>query len=1674
MALSFVLTLCMLFACVNVGTIDADASDNYNSGTWKVLYVTGNEEIAYGVWDVDFTFTIDQSKLDGNDLKLYVIDWTPNPQAYYGNQTQVNCNNTDVTLPSDAQEGSKYIKLMNAKNYSSVTLHIHDWNNGTVKVKWVGGTLNSVTASAGYTTGCDSTMGTVGVSNSPVTPGTNVTFTATAESGYQFMGWYNAASNGTCVSTENPYIAPINSNKTLYAKFIDTATANTYYTVNFSSGANGTVTAASNGKNITSGTQVKYGTQVTFTANPSSGYNFARWTGTNTGTTSPMTVMVQGAVNVKGSFTKVNAAESNGNIYFRWGTSSNITDGNNLNNALIKAKNGRAYGYIDNPGTSNTYFFTVSNGADDWNSGMWIYNKSNFQTVTDFNGYVTVGKSDLYNNSNNQNGYELGTAKVNNDNVSRLIIDLGKYDESTNAFSLDNDTFRVIPVFNTDSEKLSIYAKDGSYRGDTTYDFWNSIGETTLSGATNVVDHANFDTGVASRGQTITVTTVVNNTKYYVKGFSVNGVTPELYDERTDNTYTLNYTIPADFEDDYLEITPIYYFKDDESTPTVNFVIENYDEDLQNTGWGNTLSVYPYYFVSGKDDLNNRDNAFGGYPGQPVINYGGRRFIQIPTSYIMDRADRKDTYNNVYAIVGDKAIIKGITLSNDYWDVVHRDYVQEVDTHLQTYDYDDFYKIYKETSEGKEVNYVGDGSAYAGRNKVPDQITFAFKYRIDRDNFETVRFTDNGYGNKPGTTPTTISNSIDINDYETNGNGWDKYLDYYDREINLFGRILTDEEKTNAPLYVVSSGYERTHAGYYATTWSVYNNDGSYIGTVTPSILEISSADRINTTNYPDSTGRGSEYPDLSQLSAFKDAYNTLKGENYVHRPVMITYEKALGNGEDSDYYHAKASEYSVRSDGRWYYSYYSDNITANIRIDYKDDPSAEKWTEDEFKNGTNIGPHTGATAKFTNEDFDGKTTMTALADINKNFTFTATKPSGYIFQGWWFERDGIATRVTENDVLSGQSAMTSNATFVARYVKSPSGTLTINHTVDDTNSTGDGKTYIAVKAIPSTGTAKWLTGTTPTDVSEEENNDENAFEQHLTENQFEIPSEYISYGSGYTFNITLYTVPDDFSSLNDISASNNNTSNFLGLDLQLAENRKTFSITVDNLFEMKDGFPVQKYDVLPYVSLLSVQTYNYVFTYEYDAFVKAYGQLGYTVRGVFNHDQLSEYMKIETIEPKEQGDAPVECETKLSFKDDSAKTTFLNLVAPYEDNFMKTISWKTSEVNPSYDADTTTLSAEIAADYSNTTINLNFKLPYAHENEAEKFTPKYSDGTTVQKNGENGTTGNLDLEDGKTISYVEEPGIEAVTTYAPLYGQVFSFNDVHYNFDKDHNALSPELLEAPPVLDNNGTPYYFRYWSVTSRTEDHVDVEYTRCYNNVFDYVLFQNSTVEPIYTPLAKDAQTGETESIPTPRSEYNKDEKGITITFIENSRNQFNESQFQNKGAASINTEAGDRVYSNFLISMNNAAKLGGDTEVQLNTLNDTEAANIKAGLVIEWVGGLNTDAAGNYIVNTEAEYETHYNTSKPVNIDTVKNYITNGGSGFLKAEFNVSELNDKNRINYYYGMPNKISPELTQTTFYRNQVYRAYAYLKNGDTVSVSADPVYFTIYEIGSIDLYEAP
>lgn len=118
----------------------------------------------------------------------------------------------------------------------------------------------------------DTTKGTVSPAGQTIEHGANATVVATPKAAYNFAGWYNGT---TKVSSNASYTFAVTANISLTAKF----TIKTFTTTT----ANSTGGTASVNKS-----SVEYGGSAIWTATPSTGYNFSKWS--NGSTTNPLTI----------------------------------------------------------------------------------------------------------------------------------------------------------------------------------------------------------------------------------------------------------------------------------------------------------------------------------------------------------------------------------------------------------------------------------------------------------------------------------------------------------------------------------------------------------------------------------------------------------------------------------------------------------------------------------------------------------------------------------------------------------------------------------------------------------------------------------------------------------------------------------------------------------------------------------------------------------------------------------------------------------------------------------------------------------------------------------------------------------------------------------------------------------------------------------------------------------------------------------------------------------------------------------------------------------------------------------------------------------------------------------------------------------------------------------------
>lgn len=1155
--------------------------------------------------------------------------------------------------------------------------------------------------------------------------------------------------------------------------------------------------------------------------------------------------------------------------------------------------------------------------------------------------------------------------------------------------------------------------------------------------------------GTATKGQSITVSTQLTDDvkdKYYIKGFSFNGVTPEIYSWKADGLYSCTYTIPEDFKGNKLEITPIYFLKDD--TNTITFYIDGFNETVQ-TAWGNELYVYPFYqyYKNGesgeKTPLEGQAENFRGYPGQPVVNYGGRRFSQIPLTDNGGAIGASDSYR-----------VKGVTINNGYWDQVHGNTygtsstpgkdsndnnigADFVSVHRQTYDYDDFYKIYNENGKNGEKNL--------------NSIYFTFKYKTGHQHRGT--YNSDGSGTR---TDQNADNADTLTSSNVSNHDWELLKNNFKKPVDLFGTKLSDAavtEYNDKEIYVISEGYEANNAGKFATEWAIYKRDGNSFTKITesgaggktsivPSVLAIASADRITAEEYPALDG------DL-RTTDYKGIYEAL--EKYKGVPVKICYEGELHGGTKSDGY-----DPAYRSDGRWTFTRTTDYIKGNVKIEYINEKlGVTSYTEDAFTEGTHIGSVTGASAYFTyNESESGYTAAgegkTALSNLpiqdHKYFNFKAETAGSYEFIGWYSVDTNGDYHPVNNDVLNkvtGHSAMSTDSTFVARFKYVANGSLTISHTLASGNA-GRGTTYLGV----------YVNGAL---IADEATNTDSV----------KLDKSYIgSNKTSNTIRVVLRTVANGENSFNEFTAKKTNDEDavsdatdalFSGENSTVDQTTtREIEFTVDELFTRA----TQKVLALSYYSALTKPTNKYKITYNFND--RAGNNKSYTVKGDFTDAELSSYV---------EGTG-----TSKSFK--SGATAFFADKAPHESNFQKTLSWTLDSMNDvsgkTWTNPTPNVYLVTASVDSTQTESVNktaiFDVPYETNGSKENYTAKVKDGKVKMLTDEAHETFDIDTKYGKWFENID-------TT----------------NFDKNYenNDESSKLIIAPETItktvDATETTMYFSYWKVSTLAKNSKAGKYvTKCFYPRFNYVAYDNYYIEAVYDSDSTKAYRNLVAA---------ENLMDASISFLEDSRNQWNTNNDAESDSASV---ARDMIYNDFALAFKYQGK-------KLTDYTGKGTNNVRLGMVIQKLGAIDT-SEGEHIGTLES-YEDKYKDSVDGTVAKLQFALTSDTSGTLKwgngkwanvtdaetnnkyasynhiiaannenitdvPDFNTTLIDNKNRTEYYYSLDNSQgqTADLLAKNVYNNKnyVYRVFSYImvKNDGTwlAKVSEKPAYFCMYD----------
>lgn len=1181
--------------------------------------------------------------------------------------------------------------------------------------------------------------GTISVDKEKSYEGDTVNVTATPDSGYVLETVKFNGESAKVVGNTATFTMP-NADVTVTATF---RKANKYTVTIANNITNGTVTANGSSNAIT----VTEGTSVTLVANPASSYSFSSWsitpadgyTAEDSMTSATATIYPTDNITVSASFAEGTASADH---FLAWGESDSIGDwivGTNTYSSTDENGNNVYTTYLDTSRfNENTWYrFAVTKKiptSDNRLTGKDLWYSSQEITVNNYPGYHEGDNVKTERKENSQNYY--GMFQYSGELVSLSI----SYNEGTK-------NYQVTPVVKVHNG-AKLYAKNGSCRTDKQYaNNMHTKGTTTIS-----YDKTKYDVDVDTKSSSswqiaylsednikdevkLTITTTVTDQEYYLAGWCVDG---ETYLPKTTNTesneYSFDYYVKSTTNlKDTIEVTPVYFYKTSADTETVRFYVTGFDDTVKKD-WGNTIAVYPYY-SGGTGDV------FSNYPGQPMLVSGGRCYVDLPIKY-------------------NGGTIAGVTLNNYFYDDVHNVLVSSLGNR-QTYDYNDFLKIYEQKISGST-------------ERKSQEIIFSFKYvPSGKSGYNNFGDDSTGKGDKTSVTyPDTISADVMDTLY---ANGWEDLTDFYGNKVDLYNKKVdasSDAGKKN-PWRVISNGYEQTYFGYYATRWAVYKPDVETGDVTSYSLVDVISSSSLLYNNYADILADKKTYSagdTLLSASSDAKAYKAFKDAGADGVPVKITYEQTIER-KNSIEGQPNKNENAFRNDGRWYYSEDNLNVTAHTVIEYADtlnDFSGKlgtnffrdyyqdgkvDYTMDGYDSSKYTGLTTGTSAYFTNDEYYKKTEAKGQTGSGNTFDIIANTDhaSQYIFVGWYLLSEGKYSPLTstvENIVSVPQD---NNDVYVARFIKAPSGSLTISHKLHP-NTTGLGKCYVSVDVLDKTGKVIHSYDETTSDIT--------------------VSNAYITYNQGNKIKITLRTVPGEATTFTDFYSYSSDFAKLVTTETGVAPAVTVTKDATNNTYKAEISFNVdeylfdkestdhqQKIKVLNYYSLLSLGSVKYEIKYTFNT--RLYGPKVYKVSGTLTADDISKYGCTET---------------KLS-------NSFVMVKAPFESNFKQNITWDSNKITFGSKADGT-LTADITAtqvDDRNITATFRVDSDSPAENITTIFGNRFfKDGSYISAK-DTGTTADVEglpetyknTEGNFSFWYVMTKNKEFVTK---AYGQNFAY----------------------------------------------------------------------------------------------------------------------------------------------------------------------------------------------------------------------------------------------------------------------------------------------------------
>lgn len=1326
-----------------------------STGTGKVTFtvISQNGNNYLTVTEGDQPITVTPYYVAGENRLVNGKEWTP-AQAEDKMSYDESSKTYSITY-SNKSAGSYQFKLTKNKSWISVddftlnqdgckltkkdgNFQIETTNPSDITIKYDGDktvTVTSASSAVNYKVTVDKNIanGTVTTSATSLAAGNTFKVTATPNDGYELdaITVKDASDNPINPNSDGSYTMPA-SNVTVSATFApkpDCRLGFGYATG--SSDTMGTFSCSSNGTSIVEGTH-PYGTEVTFNAVAKEGYVFKGWYSDINGTSDCLstettyTFKLTKETDVFAKFAEATGAEIP-NLYLIYSDSTaNPSEFTKYLNLYCDSDN-QVYAYFDSSVFDSSKEYHFMISNSAGKSTSWEYASDHY------NNSVASSKSEYL---------KCGSAEWN----------LPKAGQSTYV-KVKSATFNVLENYadTVSGVKVNLgYYKDGKIVESstnsamaTTYEIIPDVGAVSSRVKVYAKDgtiRANYqkyadmaDTKITYTGDDVTK---LKSEKYYVEGYAKLGSTIKVT-TTIDASYRDKYYVKAFCVNGYS-----YGIINSSAADKINGVYE-FEYTVPEDCTDKFIEITPiYYYI---DDTDTVTFYVEDFDEKVQAKWGNTIAVQAWYTNGQDKAENgkgafdSKTKNALGGYPGQPLVYEGGKYSMQipkHLNGVEANTVKGIT--LNNYIWDDIHsRNFTSQLNDNAQTYDYDDFYKLSETKDVDNIIFDFRYRTTTDN---------------------VPSQKGLSDSTYNPKELEPLKDYYGNIVDIFGNILSENWTTDYDsnyLTVISNGYKAIEGiGNYATEWSVYDHYGKYITTINCSSLINKSLVHTD----------------------YKAAYDKLKP--YANLPVKIAYEKSNFGGNDK----------GTRADGRWYFSKKAQKITANVQIEYRKDDNSP-FVEDKFVEGSNVGTTTGAKAYFTNGDYNGKTTCEGtIGDGNFSVHAQTDDNANYYFIGWYLKTsEGYSFITNESDA---DFPMTNNGTYVARFITTPSGTLTLSHTL--LTGSADGRTYIKADIIDSKGNVK-------ASIAE-------------TSGNLVIPSKYVTYTSTYSIRLTLRTVPYGNDTVEDFyEGYNSDTPNHYNATIT-GTGEQTYSVVraISSLFEpYEDDDHNTSYRLIksniPFYSNIKSNPINYQITYVY--FTRLDDQQIYVIKDTVSGIELEEMWAANEA---------------AGLNKEQLSKAFITKKAPFVSNYREEITWDMDHAIIDHDYTATVLSntKTVNPKISALTVAGSWTLP----TEVEYGTLAKSNGDYLYKTG--------------TDEFPAKFNYSGATDYEFSFWAIFDNLDAAQNYS---NAVATYM---------SGTPDADMSKRLTALTTlNGYDKLIAKSYSKEYNYISYQDYYIVPVY---------------------------------------------------------------------------------------------------------------------------------------------------------------------------------------------------------------------------------